>query len=269
MKEGVVPNQELVEIEMSMMTKLMHQLPIEVVEIDFPYFLDQKNKEQRQHDFVFVRDLFVSNQNGKMIISKFSEKARQVESDIMQIMLDSMGYETIRIPHDSTATAEGGEFYYCPEDSVLFAGACRNNIKGAEWVAQEFNVEELVIMKSNAFHIDTLFTPVINKKNKLVAVIACTSLMEKDSVENLQKFVKRKNIELVNVPPEDGIGTDNELGEFAVNCQPLPGFLVGPTRFRSNKVAPLLKELGVMHITVPTTQFRLSGGAIHCLTNEL
>ena len=67
MKEGVVPNQELVEIEMSMMTKLMHQLPIEVVEIDFPYFLDQKNKEQRQHDFVFVRDLFVSNQNGKML----------------------------------------------------------------------------------------------------------------------------------------------------------------------------------------------------------
>jgi len=93
--------------------------------------------------------------------------------------------------------------------------------------------------------------------------------MEKDSVENLQKFVKRKNIELVDIPPEDGIGTDNELGEFAVNCQPLPGFLVGPTRFRSNKVAPLLKELGVMHITVPTTQFRLSGGAIHCLTNEL
>jgi len=32
---------------------------------------------------------------------------------------------------------------------------------------------------------------------------------------------------------------------------------------------PLLKELDVMHITVPTTQFRLSGGAIHCLTNEL
>ena len=52
MKEGVVPNQELVEIEMSMMTKLMRQLPIEVVEIDFPYFLDKKNKEQRQHDFV-------------------------------------------------------------------------------------------------------------------------------------------------------------------------------------------------------------------------
>ncbi|MEA1882833.1 MAG: arginine deiminase-related protein [Candidatus Marinimicrobia bacterium] len=269
MKEGVVPNQELVEIEMFLMSKLFNKLPIEVVEIDFPYFLDQQNKDQRQHDFVFVRDLFVSNQKGKVIISKFREKARQVEADIMQVMLDSMGYETIRIPENSTAKAEGGEFYYCPGDGVLFSGECRNNVEGAEWVAQEFNVDELVIMKSNAFHLDTLFTPVINKENKLVTVIACTSLMEKDSAESLRQFAKRKNIELVQVPPEDAIGTEDELGEFAVNCEPLPGYLVGPTRFRSNKVAPLLKELGVMHITVPTTQFRLSGGAIHCLTNEL
>jgi hypothetical protein len=50
---------------------------------------------------------------------------------------------------------------------VLFSGACINNIEGAEWVAKEFNVDELVIMKSNIFHIDTLFTPVINKENKL------------------------------------------------------------------------------------------------------
>ena len=86
----------------------------EAIEIDFPYFLDKQNTEHRQHDFVFVRDLFVSDQNGKVIISKFREKARQVEADIMQIMLESMRYKTIRIPENSTATAEGGEFYYCP-----------------------------------------------------------------------------------------------------------------------------------------------------------
>ena len=254
---------------MYIMTKLFNKLPIEIVEIDFPNFLDQQNKEKRKHDFVFVRDLFISDQNGKTIISKFREKARQVEADIMQIMLESMGYETKRIPNDSSATAEGGEFYYCPGDKVLFSGACRNNIEGAEWVAQEFNVDELVIMKSNIFHIDTLFTPVINKDNKLAAVIACTKLMENKSAENLRQFTKGKNIELVEVEPEDAVGTNQKLGEFAVNCEPLPGYLVGPTRFRSKKVLPLLKELDVMHITVPTTQFRLSGGAVHCLTNEL
>ena len=269
MKQGMVPNQELVEIEMYMMTQLFNRLPFEVVEINFPNFLDKHNKEDRQHDFVFVRDLFVSNQNGRVIISKFSEKARQVESDIMEIMLDSMGYETIRIPDTINATAEGGEFYYCSGKKILFSGVCRNNVKGAEWVAQEFNVNELVIMKSNVFHLDTIFTPVINKDNELAAMIACTSLMEKDSIINLKSFAKRLSVELVEVDPEDSIGTVDQLGEFAVNCCPLPGYLIGPTRFRSLKVNQLLKELDVMHITVPTTQFRLSGGAVHCLTNEL
>ncbi|MED5434151.1 MAG: arginine deiminase-related protein [Candidatus Neomarinimicrobiota bacterium] len=269
MKQGMIPNQELVEVEMHMMTELFNRLPVEVIEVDFPNFLDQQNTDQRKHDFVFVRDLFISNQNGKVIISKFSEEARQVESDIMEIMLDSMGYETIRIPDSINAKAEGGEFYYCSGPKILFSGACRNNVKGAEWVAQEFGVNELVIMKSNVFHLDTLFTPVINKDNQLVAMIACTSLMEKESANDLKDFADKMSIELVEVNPEDSIGTKEQLGEFAVNCCPLPGYLIGPTRFRSLKVNELLKELEVMHITVPTTQFRLSGGSVHCLTNEL
>ena len=269
MKQGMIPNQELVEVEMHMLTQLFNRLPVEVIEVDFPNFLDQQNTKKRKHDFVFVRDLFISDQNGKVIISKFSEEARQVESDMMEIMLDSMGYQTIRIPDTLNAKAEGGEFYYCSGAKILFSGACRNNIKGAEWVAQEFDVNELVIMKSNVFHLDTLFTPVIKKDNQLGAMIACTSLMDKESINNLRSFSNKMAVELVEVDPEDSIGTKEQLGEFAVNCCPLPGYLIGPTRFRSLKANQLLKELDVMHITVPTTQFRLSGGSVHCLTNEL
>ena len=269
MKQGMIPNQELVEVEMHMLTQLFNRLPVEVIEVDFPNFLDQQNTEKRKHDFVFVRDLFISDQNGKVIISKFSEEARQVESDMMEIMLDSMGYQTIRIPDTIDAKAEGGEFYYCSGAKILFSGACRNNIKGAEWVAQEFDVNELVIMKSNVFHLDTLFTPVIKKDNQLGAMIACTSLMDKKSINNLRSFSNKMAVELVEVDPEDSIGTKEQLGEYAVNCCPLPGYLNGPTRFRSIKANQLLKELDVMHITVPTTQFRLSGGSVHCLTNEL
>ena len=46
MKQGMVPNQELVEIEMYMMTKLFNRLQVEVIEVDFQSFLDQKNAEQ-------------------------------------------------------------------------------------------------------------------------------------------------------------------------------------------------------------------------------
>ena len=268
MKQGLVPNQELVEIEMYIMTQLFNRLPFEVVEVDFPRFLDKQNLDQRQHDFVFVRDLFISNQKGSLIISKFSEKARQVESDIMEIMLNSMGYKTVRIPDNIHANAEGGEFYYCAGQKILFSGLCRNNIKGAEWVAQEFNASELVLLKSDVFHIDTLFTPVINKDNELGGIVACTELMDKESKIQLKNFANLHGIELVEVGLEDSIGTDKKLGEFSVNCCPLPGYLIGPTRFRSAEVSQLLSRLGVMHITVPTTQFRLSGGSVHCLTHE-
>lgn len=62
MKEGVVPNQELVEIEMYLLNKLFGKLPVETIEIDFPAILDQHHFDLRKHDFVFVRDLFISNQ---------------------------------------------------------------------------------------------------------------------------------------------------------------------------------------------------------------
>ena len=76
MKEGVVPNQELVEIEIYLLKKLFEKLPLELVDLDFPYILDQHNFDLRQHDFVFVRDLFTSDQNRNVVISKFREKER-------------------------------------------------------------------------------------------------------------------------------------------------------------------------------------------------
>ena len=88
-------------------------------------------------------------------------------------------------------------------------------------------------------------------------------------IDHSEKIVIKKTLLGLNLSGETDYRTNKKLGEFAVNCEPLPGYLVGPTRFRSKNVLPLLKELDVMHITVPTTQFRLSGGAVHCLTNEL
>ena len=51
MKQGMIPNQELVEVEMHMLTQLFNRLPVEVIEVDFPNFLDQQNTEKRKHDF--------------------------------------------------------------------------------------------------------------------------------------------------------------------------------------------------------------------------
>lgn len=269
MREGVVPNQTLVEIEMELMNHLFSLLPVETVLVDFPHILDKHNFDLRKHDFVFVRDLFTSNRNGRIVISKFREKARQLEADIMEVYLNGLGYKTLRIDETSDMYAEGGEFYYCKNENILFSGLSRNNIAGSEKVSDLLDANELILIKTNAFHLDTIFTPVFNMKNELVALILCMDLIEKESKVSIVEFCKKRSIELIDVPPEDAIGTDIHLGEFAVNCLPIPGYLIGPARFRSDSVDPLLKSLGVMHISLPMTQFRLSGGAVHCLTNEL
>ena len=92
----------------------------------------------------------------------------------------------------------------------------------------------------------------------------------KEQIEDVfMSWIASKSKSVYLVTGSDISKTKEQLGEFAVNCCPLPGYLIGPTRFRSLKANQLLKELDVMHITVPTTQFRLSGGSVHCLTNEL
>jgi N-dimethylarginine dimethylaminohydrolase len=269
MKEGNVPHQDIVEFEMDMLSHLFHKLPVEVVELDFPHILDQHNFDTRKHDFVFVRDLFISNQKGEMVISCFRERARQMEADIMDVILNAMGYKTHRLSNSCDAYAEGGEFYYCKNENILFAGECRNNRKGSENTAALLNADQLIILKSEAFHLDTIFTPVFDKNNDLSALLGCTELMTSDSQKRLRDFARKNDVPLVEVSPDDAIGTRKELGDFSVNCLPLPGILVGPCRFRDRKVEQLLQSLGVLHVTVPLTQYRLSGGAVHCATNEL
>ena len=71
------------------------------------------------------------------------------------------------------------------------------------------------------------------------------------------------------MPINDAIGTKNRIGNFAVNALPLPGVLIRPHKFTDPNIDKKLLELGVECIITPTTQFQLSGGSIHCLTNEL
>ena len=83
---------------------------------------------------------------------------------------------------------------------------------------------------------DTLCTPVLISDNQLCLLIACTALLEKESVNQLKKMMHNRNIPLLEIPPEEAIGTTNKLGSFAVNCLPLPGQLIGAAVFKSETV---------------------------------
>ena len=180
-----------------------------------------------------------------------------------------MNYNITEIPNRKNVFAEGGEFYYCPKDKVLFSGLKRNSISGAEEVASFLNVNKLILIKTKAFHLDTVFTTIMDRHGRLCAVIVCKDLISKDSFDLLIQFSRSNSIDIINIPPVDSIGIKNNIGSLAVNNFSAPGLLISSCEFSEPTVSKYLNSKKIKMETTPVTQFQLSGGSIHCLTNEL
>ena len=180
-----------------------------------------------------------------------------------------MDYNITELPNRKNMFAEGGEFYYCRKDKILFSGIKRNSIRGAEEVASFLNVNELILVKTEAFHLDTVFTTILDQYGRLCAIIVCKDLISKDSFDFLYKFSDLNNIRIINIPPIDSIGINNNIGSLAVNNFSAPGLLISSSRFSDPFVAKYLNSKNIKMETTPVSEFQLSGGSIHCLTNEL
>ena len=266
MRSGKIPDQSLLVKERENLIDILKNNNIEVIQFSFPEQLENK---KYGHDFVFIRDAFISDLNKNVLLLKFSQKNRDAESIIISDYLEKLNYNITELPNRKNMFAEGGEFYYCPEDKILFSGIKRNSITGAEEVASFLNVNELILIKTNAFHLDTVFTTIIDHRGKLCAVIVCRDLISKNSFDLLNKFSELNNIKIINVPPIDSIGINKDIGSLAVNNFSAPGLLISSSRFSVPSVAKYLNSKKIKMEITPVSQFQLSGGSIHCLTNEL
>ena len=266
MQEGSIPNTEVLDSEREKLKKVIYKTEHELIEIDFPKELDQK---EPGHDFIFIRDPFISNQKGKVIILRSGEPLRRRENHIIKNILEEMGYSTTSIPDKKGIRADGGEFYFCGEGDYLFAGIQRNTRKGIESVAEALDVKKLLILDGLGYHLDTFFTPVLHKNGELAALIVCSEILSMQSKRDLMYFAERENLPVFRIPPMDAIGTSKKLGTFAVNALPLPGLLIRPNNFTDPALDQKISDLGIECAVTPTSQFQLSGGSIHCVTNEL
>ena len=266
MRDGIIPDQNLLVQERENLIDTLENNNIEVIQFSFPEELENK---KYGHDFVFIRDAFISDLNKNVLLLKFSQKNRDAESKIISDYLEKLDYNITELPNRKNMFAEGGEFYFCRNDKILFSGIKRNSIEGAEEVASFLNVNELILIKTEAFHLDTVFTTIINHHGKLCAVIVCKDLISKDSFDLLNQFSLSNNIEIINIPPNDSIGTKNSIGSLAVNNFSAPGLLISSSRFSEPSVSKYLNNKNIIMKTSPVSQFQLSGGSIHCLTNEL
>ena len=216
-----------------------------------------------------MRDSFISDLNGNVLMLKFAEKKREAETEIVANELEKLNFNLKELPTEKNILAEGGEFYFCPKDKLLFSGINRNTIAGAEYVASFLNANELILIDTPSFHLDTVFTTVFDKQGTLSAMIVCKELITKDSFKNLEKISIKLNVHIITIPAKDSIGTDDYLGSLAVNSFCAPGLLISSSHYSDFSVGKKLEILGVKTEVCPVSQFQLSGGSVHCLTNEL
>ena len=266
MIEGAIPNLNLLNKERKNLISIIKCNGHQVVEINFPKKLDEKNCK---HDFVFIRDPFISDQNGTAIILRAGEQSRRVENFIVKSLLEKIGMKIKEIPNRTGIRADGGEFYYCAKEKILFSGLQRNTEAGIDYVADMINAKKVIILKGDGYHLDTFFSPCLNISGKIVALIVCKSILNDDSKKRLYEFAYSENILIFDIPIHDAIGTNKKLGTFSVNSLPLPGVLIRPNYFSNPSIDEKLKSIGIKVIISPMSQFQLSGGSIHCVTNEL
>ena len=166
----------------------------------------------------------------------------------------------------SYAFIEGGEFFVLEDLHVGVAGVGRSNIKGVEFVTEEFNLKDLLIVKAISFHIDTVFSVLTNKNNKTIAFLVASKLV--DNIDEIKAFAYKYSIQIIEVDPMYSVGISNNLGSLAINGLAIRDYFISGAPF-DLKTEELLKKLGIKHLVSSTTEFVKSGGSVHCLTNEL
>ena len=266
MRDRVIPDQGLLIRERLNLINTMKNNKLDVVEFSFPKELENN---KYGHDYVFIRDTFISDLNGNALLLKFSQKNRNAESQMISGYLEKLDFNIKELPNKKNMFAEGGEFYYCPKENLLFSGVTRNSISGAEEVASFLKVNELIIVETKAFHLDTVFTTVFDHDGSLCAVIVCKKLISKNSMERLDEFASSTNIKILYIPSHDAIGSSKNIGSLAVNNLSVPGLLISSSRFSDSSVIEKLDSMNIKMEVSQVSQFQLSGGSIHCLTNEL
>lgn len=261
-KNGIVANQQRLAASFKKLKHQLKEVAYEVIELPFPEILD--TEDCLHHDGVFVRDVGLMFQD-KWIKANFSARNRQIEAETYgEIMGAKFDKKVTSLPEG--AFLEFGEVYYfnTSNGSYYFGGVSRANKEGHDFVKTIINPDHYFLIESKGYHLDTVFTPVLNANNRLIAVIVAQDMLEKEGLKQLNDL----NVEIITINNKDSSDEDG-LGNYAVNCLVGEGFLISGSKFSTPEVESRLRKLGIKHYVVPLMDYNFAGGSVHCLTNEI
>ena len=261
MSNGAIPNQSLLQQEHEGLIKILNKysLPIEII----PFKKDLE--AVKKYDFVFMRDHFLCNVNKDIVMCNMKLSERMDEGEFVISNLKNLQYNVSFL--DDDCIAEGGEFFFLPKENILLAGQNRNNLKGAEQMAEKLKVSRLHIIKSSGYHLDTSISPIFNDKYECIGIICAREVFRNNEINDLRSICISNQWELIEIEHQNVNSSLNF--RTAMNGLTLPGLFIGSKKLNQKLISDFASSNGVAFDSTEVSQFNLSGGSVHCLTNEL
>ncbi|MCF7826701.1 MAG: hypothetical protein K9N29_08615 [Candidatus Marinimicrobia bacterium] len=262
-QQGIVPDQELLRQEWLNFVDTLLTAGFHLHIVPFPEELNRP--DSLYHDAVFIRDAGLIFR-GIWIKSRFSVKHRMYEGEFHTNLIESkLGKTVVTLPE--SALLEGGDINYLEtrHGSYYFGGLSRSNRAGHDFVRGIIRPDHYILVESEGYHLDTVFTPVVNVDNEMCAVIVTANMLSDSSMEAIRTL----GVKVMEVSKMDSSGVDEQLGDYAVNALIAPGIMVNSSKFSTPGIEDQLADMGIQRYVTPLTSFRYAGGSVHCLTNEV
>ena len=238
------------------------------------------NNRYIEDSIVYIRDAFISNQVDLILMSNFSKPSRLHQSNIIKEILEwqSLDREILCAPSDGKTFFEGGDFRFVANWSILFAWynkklqSTRNSIEWVKFVQKQFHVksENLLVIESKWFHIDTVFWILSNENEELIWAVVCNKLV--DNFNEIKSFFNSRSLPLLCVDKKYGIPVNDSVNKndysWVVNTLNIWNLLLNWGVF-DEKTEWLIAHLGIERKTIDVSQFWIKWWWIHCLTNQL
>ena len=262
MVDGATPKQTILENEYHQLVDMIRSVGLETTIVPFSDVLEKEEK----FDFIFMRDHFLCNTDKNIVMCNMRLEERLNEGNFVVETMEKSGYMVSYLPNQD-CLAEGGEFFYLPKENILLAGLCRNNLKGAESMAELMGVDQLHIIESSGYHLDTAICPIFNNEYDCIGINCAKEVFDDKNYKVLKNLCSKHGWELIDI--ENYNQKQSLEARAAMNALTLPGILISGAPILSKKVKDFTAANNIqMHIS-SVSQFNLSGGSIHCLTNEL
>ena len=261
MSNGALPNQSLLQQEHKGLVEILNKysLPIEII----PFKKDLE--VNKKYDFVFMRDHFLCNADKDIVMCNMKLSERMNEGEFVISSLKNLQYNVSFLDND--CIAEGGEFFFLPKENILLAGQNRNNLRGAEQMAEKLKVSRLHIIKSSGYHLDTSISPIFNDKYECIGIICAREVFRNNEINDLRSICISNQWELIEIEHQN---INSSLSfRTAMNGLTLPGLFISSKKLNQKPISDFALSNGIAFDSTEVSQFNLSGGSVHCLTNEL